>query len=412
VTQSSLLQVLDPLEMYATVELLQQTITEKTQKLMQMNQQMQQVNDNLEVQVQARTLELTVANQQLAASNQQLQQALDYLKATQEELIQSEKMAALGQLIADVTHEINNPLGAIRSSVNRIANFWRQDFKQLPQFFQKLDPEKSSYFWQLLHQSSQLKTSLSSKEKRQLKRKLIQQLEAGEIENAAAIAEILFDLEVFQDIEPFWGLFKDPESFHILQMADQIHTVQTSTDYISQSVERATKIVSALKNYAHYDHSEEKKLAHIPDGLETVLAIYQNQFDQGVTVVKYYEDSLPLVLCYADELNQVWTNLIYNALQAMENQGTLTIDVKQQEGSVQVSITDSGTGISPEVMPRLFERFFTTKPTGKGSGLGLDIVRRIVDKHQGTIKVNSQPGLTTFTVSFPLEIKPEEKFYA
>jgi two-component system, NtrC family, sensor kinase len=129
-------------------------------------------------------------------------------------------------------------------------------------------------------------------------------------------------------------------------------------------------------------------------------------------VVKYYEDSLPLVLCYADELNQVWTNLIYNALQAMENQGTLTIDVKQQKDSVQVSITDSGTGISPEVMPRLFERFFTTKPTGKGSGLGLDIVRRIVDKHQGTIKVNSQPGLTTFTVSLPFEIKPEEKFYA
>ena len=89
-----------------------------------------------------------------------------------------------------------------------------------------------------------------------------------------------------------------------------------------------------MKNYAHYDHSGEKKLAHIPDGLETILAIYQNQFDQGVTILKSYEESLPLVLCYPDELNQVWTNLIYNALQAIENQGTLMIDVKQQQGSV------------------------------------------------------------------------------
>jgi signal transduction histidine kinase len=111
---------------------------------------------------------------------------------------------------------------------------------------------------------------------------------------------------------------------------------------------------------------------------------------------------LPPVLCYPDELNQVWTNLIHNALQAMDYRGTLTLEVMTQDQQAKISITDSGKGIQKEIQSRIFEPFFTTKPPGEGSGLGLDIVKKIIEKHSGQISVESQPGRTTFNVFLPI----------
>ncbi|MEL6249415.1 MAG: ATP-binding protein, partial [Cyanobacteria bacterium J06627_15] len=127
-----------------------------------------------------------------------------------------------------------------------------------------------------------------------------------------------------------------------------------------------------------------------------------NQIKYGVTVERHYQD-LPQIWCYFDELNQVWTNLIHNALQAMDNRGTLTIEGAAETDGLVVRITDSGSGIPPEVQDRIFQPFFTTKAPGEGSGLGLDIVRRIIEKHHGSISVTSMPGKTTFTVRLPLE---------
>ncbi len=162
--------------------------------------------------------------------------------------------------------------------------------------------------------------------------------------------------------------------------------------------------------------------ANVADGIDVVLTLYQNQLKQGVEVVKNYQD-VPLIRCSPDELNQVWTNLIHNAIQAMENRGKLAIEVFQQNnlqlpttearaagdpstGSearfVVVQITDSGPGIPKEIQDRIFEPFYTTKAAGEGSGLGLDIVRKIVEKHQGQIAVESQAGKTTFSVLLPI----------
>jgi two-component system NtrC family sensor kinase len=111
------------------------------------------------------------------------------------------------------------------------------------------------------------------------------------------------------------------------------------------------------------------------------------------------------VFCYPDELNQVWTNLIHNALQAMDYKGILTINATQQDTKVIITITDTGKGIPREIQDKIFEPFFTTKPTGEGSGLGLDIVQKIIEKHEGEIEVESMPGKTTFTVSLPIKLK-------
>jgi signal transduction histidine kinase len=145
---------------------------------------------------------------------------------------------------------------------------------------------------------------------------------------------------------------------------------------------------------------------NITEGIDVVLTIYHNLFKQGVEVTKNYQ-AVPPILCLPDELNQVWTNLIHNAIQAMENQGELEIAVFQQNGQVVVQITDSGPGIPDNVKDRIFEPFFTTKAAGEGSGLGLDIVRKIVEKHRGKIEVESRPGRTTFSIMLP--INPEQK---
>ena len=345
-----------------------------------------------------------LAESALSQKNAELAHTLQELKRTQKELIQSEKMAALGQLIAGVAHEINSPLGAIRSSVQNIADFWAEQLQQLPMFFQQLSPERRQDFFALLHKSSQETDTLSSKEKRQLKKLLQRQLEAEKIDDADSLACTLLDIGICNNVEPFLPLLKDRESPNILQIAYEFATVQKSTKNIATATDRAAKIVFALKSYSRYDQSGSKAIANITEGIDTVLTLYHYQIKHGVEVVRNYGTDLPSVLCYPDELNQVWTNLLHNALQAMGNKGVLKIDVKHQDNAISVSITDNGPGIPPEIMPRIFEPFFTTKPPGEGTGLGLDIVLKIIEKHQGKLQVESVPGQTKFTISLPIEI--------
>jgi signal transduction histidine kinase len=136
--------------------------------------------------------------------------------------------------------------------------------------------------------------------------------------------------------------------------------------------------------------------------------LYRNQIKQGIEVVCDYQ-SIPSIWCYPDELIQVWTNLIHNAIQAMANQGNLAIATLQHDNYVVVQVQDSGSGILLEIQGRIFEPFFTTKPIGEGSGLGLDICRKIIDKHQGRIELTSHPGQTIFSVWLPICDNSEQK---
>jgi signal transduction histidine kinase len=447
ITQSTLLEAINPLEMHATVELLQQTITEKTQELTKANRRMEQevlqrkkaeeelrkAKDNLEELVAERTLELIQANArlqaeirdriqaeaevrylnavleervrertaQLEASNHQLSQTLEHLRATQEELIHAEKMAALGQLVAGVAHEINNPLGAIRASISNISAAMETSLRQLPQIFQQLSPEEQARLFELIEFAKSKTTKLSFKEERQLKRSLKQELQSYKIEDTEEIAASFINLGITEDVARFFPLLQSRNFKLILETADSIIKQKNNSANIRIAVDRAEKIVFALKNYARQDSNEKMTKTNITAGIDVVLTLYQHQLKHGVIVEKNYQE-IPEIIGYPESLNQVWSNLIHNAIQAMNGQGKLEINVFQEDNHVVTQIIDSGCGIKPEIKDKIFQPFFTTKPPGEGSGLGLDIVGKIIAKHQGSIKFNSQPGRTQFNVLLPI----------
>jgi signal transduction histidine kinase len=330
-----------------------------------------------------------------------LKETLDELQKTQTHLVESEKMAALGQLVAGIAHEINSPLGAIRSSIESIMQDLQQMLVELPDFLHQLPDERRSDFFALLEQAQQRDLSFSPKEERKYRRALTRVLGEHDVDNARKVADTLVDMGIYTDVEPFLPLLLSRHHAPILEMAYRVSGLQESTHTIMMAANRASKVVFALRTYARYDYSGELVDANIIDGIDTILTLYHNQMKHGVHIVRQYGDIEP-IRCYPDELSQVWTNLVHNALQAMEYTGTLTIVVHQNENRILVDITDSGKGVPEEIQEKIFDPFFTTKPSGEGSGLGLDIVKRIIEKHQGAITFSSEPGRTTFSVSLPI----------
>jgi signal transduction histidine kinase len=349
---------------------------------------------------------LQLKNTELAQTNQELANTLNRLQATQEELIQSEKMAALGQLIAGIAHEVNTPLGAIRSSVSNISKYLAEIFEDLPRFVDTLSAKEIQLILKIALCSINNKQLFSAKDSRKIKRALTRELEEMGVPDADTVADTLSDMKISEDIESFLPILTHPDSTRMLEFAYNLSGLQRGTNTIETAVERAAKVVFALKSYAHSDRKNELFKTNLIVGIDTILTLYQNSIKQGVEVVQNYTE-IPPIYCYPDELNQVWTNLIHNAIQAMDNKGMLTIDVTQERGFAKISITDSGKGIPEEIKDRIFEPFFTTKPPGEGSGLGLDIVRKIVKKHQGEIEVTSVPGKTTFTVYLSMNLQPD-----
>ena len=233
-------------------------------------------------------------------------------------------------------------------------------------------------------------------------RELTTRLEALGLEQARHRAGLLVQLQAHDALEECLPLLQHPSCELILETAYGIATITNNADNINTAVDRVAKIIFALKSFSRFGGMQVWTEADLKDGLETVLTIYQNQIKHGTELIRQYE-ALPPVRCLPDELNQVWTNLVHNALQAMDHKGTLSIGLRREGDWAHVSVGDSGCGIPEEIRERIFDPFFTTKPAGEGTGLGLDIVRKIIEKHGGRIAVDSEPGRgSVFTVSLPI----------
>ncbi len=288
--------------------------------------------EELENKVRGRTQELT-------ASNAELTQALDNLKAAQSQLIHQEKMASLGQLVAGVAHELNNPIGFI------YANF----------------PHLEEYARTLLTLLDELRSLPMPEDARQ-------QMEAR-------LAEA--DLEFLRE--------------------DLLKIIRSG----QSGATRVKEIISSLRSFSRLDEAVLKD-ARLEDGLDDTLALLHHHYKKRIAIVKDYHLNVP-VLCRPGQLNQVFMNIIYNAIQAIPDTGTISVNTHQDNGWAVVTVSDSGKGIKPDDLSRIFDPFFTTKKVGEGTGLGLSISYGIVEKHGGRIEVASEPGHgTTFTIYLPL----------
>lgn len=328
-------------------------------------------------------------------------QSLAALKQAQSQLVLSEKMAALGQLVAGVAHEINTPIGAVKASGQNIANSIAEGLSNLPRLLQLFDEQGAACFARLITHSAAGWDVLSTSQERSLMRATQLQLEELGVPQAAHKASILVQLRAHQQVADFLPLLSHPAHEFIFETAYHLGSININTHNINTAVERVSKIVFALKSFSRFEQSGSKIATPLQKGIETVLTVYQNQLRDQVELECSFGE-VPQVLACADDLNHVWTNLIHNALQAMANRGKLSIDVRRNGNFVVVAISDTGCGIAPEVRAKIFDAFFTTKTAGEGTGLGLDIAKRIIDEHQGKIEVSSTVGVgTTFSVYLP-----------
>jgi two-component system, NtrC family, sensor kinase len=322
--------------------------------------------------------------------------ALAHLETTQEQLIKSEKLASLGQLIAGIAHEINTPLGAITASSEIIATRLEDSFRGNTALYESLDQEGQQLVFSLLELASH-GVRAQGRDGRRLRKQLAELLSEKNMEPAREIAEMMLELGYQNPTAPWEELLARSDASSILTIATALSPLMRNASNVSLAAVKAKRIVMALKTFSRTSDDTIRAPIDIGRNIQTVLTLYENQMKHGMVV----ETTLPpdmTIYGNGDEISQVWTNLIQNAIQAMKGHGRIWIEAIESVGEIKVTLSNDGPAIPEDVASRIFEAFFTTKPTGEGTGLGLDIVKRIVTSHDGQIWVESNEEQTTFHV--------------
>ncbi len=324
-------------------------------------------------------------------------------------LQQSEKMAQLGTLTAGVAHELNNPAAAVKRGASQLRATLTE-FGQAFSHLQNLDlsPQQREALETLdaaTQEAAARPPLMDALARSDREYELDTWLEDHDIENSWELAPTLTDLNY--DVDGLDALSRDFSGDQlpvVIQWMGNTFTAYNLLTEIDQGAGRISEIVKALKSYSYLDQAPIQAV-DIHEGLDNTLVIMQNKLKKGISVRRDYAEFLPKIQAYGSELNQVWTNLIDNATDALEHTENpeIIISTRWDGDFVVVEIADNGPGIPKNIQTKIFDPFYTTKPPGKGTGLGLNISYNIVvQKHRGDIRVYSKPGLTTFTVILPV----------
>lgn len=327
-------------------------------------------------------------------------------------LRQSEKLATLGKLSAGMAHELNNPAAAAQRGASQmqaaVSDFQRTHLKLGELNLSEAQLESLLALDELARERAKKPAEMDPLARSDHESELEAWLEEQGASNAWEVAPALVNLGY--DRSELAGLvagFTPIQFPAVIDWLNYTYIMYSLLEEIGQGTGRIAELVKALKDYTYLDQAPIQAV-DIHEGLDSTLVMLRSKLT-GVTVHRDYARDLPRIQARGSELNQVWTNLVDNAIDATNGEGTVTLRTRSDDRWAIVEVEDNGPGIAEEALPNLFDPFFTTKPPGKGTGLGLNISHNIiVQKHQGTIDVSSQPGRTRFEVRIPLDCSPSE----
>lgn len=320
-----------------------------------------------------------------------------------------EKLRALGKLSAGLAHELNNPSTAIL----RCARELKKHLGLMPDAFKRVisirisdeqvDAVNKILFDRLAQSSSDKKLSLA--DRAALEDEIVDWLLQYDLEDPDGIAEILAEFNFnLHELDSILSQIDVKYIPAIVNWLFRVLTTESMVKEIQEATHKVNHVISAMKDYTYMDQAQDRQEVDINGGIHQTLVIMEHRIrNQDIKVNLDLEEGMPPIIGYPGELNQVWTNIIENALDAMADGGLLEINSSCMGNYIQVSIVDSGPGIDYDILPKIFDPFFSTKKVGQGIGLGLDLVKRILDHHRADIKVSTQPGKTEMRLAFPIK---------
>jgi signal transduction histidine kinase len=328
--------------------------------------------------------------------------------------LQHEKVDALGNLAAGIAHELNNPASAIMGISDELTKRLNRNYELtktllqgniLPQHIENIHllvEKKENEPATAIKQTSMQRMDIEDELEDWLLKNGITRREAAE-----TFSECGFSIEELENIRNDLGA---AAFILVIPWLENLISSRKIIKDLAEASGRISNLVGSIKSHVHMDRTNDLQPTNIHPDIENTLTLLGFKLRaKNIEVKKKFCSDMTLVPAYVGELNQVWTNLIDNAISALDKNGVLTIETSCDPKNVTVNIIDNGAGIPKEIMSRIFDPFFTTKKVGEGTGIGLDIVNRIVKRHNGEIKVNSEPGRTEFSVSIPAVQKSESK---
>ncbi|MBL7740083.1 MAG: GHKL domain-containing protein [Chitinophagaceae bacterium] len=322
--------------------------------------------------------------------------------------LQHEKVSALGKLAAGIAHELNNPAAAINRISSELNKRLKENYGLTENLLrQPVSAESLQRIRQMVEQKEKEyagKKKLSPLQRIQKEDEMNDWLETNGLGDNHAAGETFVEAGFSgEDLEAIRNDAGKEAFTDVLPWIENLLSSRRVIKDLDEASSRISHLVGAIKSHVHMDQTNDLQPTDIHNDIENTLTLLGYKLrEKNITVKKVFCENLPATPAYVGELNQVWTNIIDNAIYALPKDGELTIETTCDSKNVKVRIIDNGTGIPTEIISRIFDPFFTTKKQGEGTGIGLDLVSRVIKHHNGDIKVNSRPGQTEFSICIPV----------